>query len=96
MATAKRISWSAMTADQQARVRKSAEKFGLSIYDVIMVENGHGGLIVHSHEQMMNEDRQIVARGYVDKVADVTDEVREQYRKDKEICNAYGPVKLDF
>lgn len=85
MAVAKirRLEYANMTAEQKKRAEAWGEKWGRPATECPMTENG---LIITNMKallkHMTQEDYNIVSKHWVEKVSDITDEVREQYRAD--------------
>lgn len=96
MAKAKRIAYENMTPAQKERAQQWADRWGRRPEDCPMLANG---LIVTNKPKNLtaqqSEDYDIVSKGYAERMGDITDEIREQYRKEMaEFAADYRPIDL--
>ena len=75
-----RIAYADMNADQRARAERTSERLGIPVEEVKMYDVGENGLIIVGKDQAFTEDRQMVIKGWADKVADIDDDMRQEYR----------------
>ena len=94
MAKAKRLKWENMTEEQREKARRASVKWGIPVEEIRMTTTG---LIVNPVERpgdLAGKKRQMVAKGWADSVADITEEMIRQYDADCEKQGKARPVRL--
>lgn len=92
MAKVKRLYWEDMTGEQREKALRASQKWGIPVEEIQMTATG---LIVNPHtNDLAGKKREMVAKGWADCVADITEEMIRRYDEDCEEQGKSKPVRL--